>query len=222
MKRNYQLELDKITKRISETGETPSLLLHACCAPCSSYCLEYLAEYFDITVLFYNPNLYPEAEYEKRADEERRLISEMNERLAESGKEIRLAVSDFDSREFYEKIKGLEDCREGGERCRKCFELRLERAAKYAKDHGFDFFTTTLTISPLKNAERLNDVGEKAAEKFGVRHLPSDFKKRGGYQRSIVLSGEYGLYRQDYCGCVFSLRERDGREASRRQEANRT
>lgn len=222
MKRNYQLELDKITKRISETGETPSLLLHACCAPCSSYCLEYLAEYFDITVLFYNPNLYPEAEYEKRADEERRLISEMNERLAESGKEIRLAVSDFDSREFYEKIKGLEDCREGGERCRKCFELRLERAAKYAKDHGFDFFTTTLTISPLKNAERLNDVGEKAAEKFGVRHLPSDFKKRGGYQRSIVLSREYGLYRQDYCGCVFSLRERDGREASRRQEADRT
>lgn len=222
MKRNYQLELDKITKRISETGETPSLLLHACCAPCSSYCLEYLAEYFDITVLFYNPNLYPEAEYEKRADEERRLISEMNERLAESGKEIRLAVSDFDSREFYEKIKGLEDCREGGERCRKCFELRLERAAEYAKDHGFDFFTTTLTISPLKNAERLNDVGEKAAEKFGVRHLPSDFKKRGGYQRSIVLSREYGLYRQDYCGCVFSLRERDRREASRRQEADRT
>ena len=222
MKRNYQLELDKITKRISETGERPSLLLHACCAPCSSYCLEYLAEYFDITVLFYNPNLYPEAEYEKRADEERRLISEMNERLAESGKEIRLAVSDFDSREFYEKIKGLEDCREGGERCRKCFELRLERAAEYAKDHGFDFFTTTLTISPLKNAERLNDVGEKAAEKFGVRHLPSDFKKRGGYQRSIVLSREYGLYRQDYCGCVFSLRERDGREASRRQEADRT
>lgn len=222
MKRNYQLELDKITKRISETGERPSLLLHACCAPCSSYCLEYLAEYFDITVLFYNPNLYPEAEYEKRADEERRLISEMNERLVESGKEIRLAVSDFDSREFYEKIKGLEDCREGGERCRKCFELRLERAAEYAKDHGFDFFTTTLTISPLKNAERLNDVGEKAAEKFGVRHLPSDFKKRGGYQRSIVLSREYGLYRQDYCGCVFSLRERDGREASRRQEADRT
>ena len=208
MKTNYQRELDKIIEENQKTWIRPSLLLHACCAPCSSYCLEYLAEYFDITVLFYNPNLYPEEEYDKRAKEEEKLIGRMNEKLSESGREIKLAVSDFDSREFYDKIKGLENCKEGGERCLKCFELRLEKAAEYAKKNNFDYFTTTLTISPLKNAEALNQTGERAGEKFSVKHLPSDFKKKGGYQRSIVLSKEYGLYRQNYCGCVFSLRER--------------
>ena len=208
MKRNYQRELDKIIEENQKAGIRPSLLLHSCCAPCSSYCLEYLAEYFDITVLFYNPNLYPEEEYDKRAQEEEKLIGRMNEKLSESGREIRLVVSDFDSREFYEKVKGLESCKEGGERCLKCFELRLEKAAKYAKENNFDYFTTTLTISPLKNAEALNQTGERAGEKFSVKHLPSDFKKKGGYQRSIVLSREYGLYRQNYCGCVFSLKER--------------
>ena len=207
MKRNYQRELDKIIEENRKAGIRPSLLLHACCAPCSSYCLEYLAEYFDITVLFYNPNLYPEEEYDKRAEEEKKLIGRMNEKLSESGREIKLVVSDFDSREFYEKVKGLESCKEGGERCLKCFELRLEKAAKYAKENNFDYFTTTLTISPLKNAEALNQTGERAGEKFSVKHLPSDFKKKGGYQRSIVLSREYGLYRQNYCGCVFSLRQ---------------
>lgn len=206
MKTNYQRELDKIIEENQKTGIRPSLLLHACCAPCSSYCLEYLAEYFDITVLFYNPNLYPEEEYDKRAKEEEKLIGRMNEKLSESGREIKLTVSDFDSHEFYDKIKGLENCKEGGERCLKCFELRLEKAAEYAKKNNFDYFTTTLTISPLKNAEALNQTGERAGKKFSVKHLPSDFKKKGGYQRSIVLSKEYGLYRQNYCGCVFSLR----------------
>ncbi|MGN0463764.1 MAG: epoxyqueuosine reductase QueH [Acutalibacteraceae bacterium] len=214
MERNYQRELDKITQENALSGKRPRLLLHACCAPCSSYCLEYLSEYFDITVLFYNPNLYPEEEYDKRAREEERLIKEMNLRSG-GEREIKLVTAEFDSREFYDRIKGLENCREGGERCLKCFELRLEKAAEYAKENSFDFFTTTLTISPLKNAAALNEAGEKAGEKFGVRHLPSDFKKKGGYQRSIVLSKEFGLYRQNYCGCVFSLRESAERNARR-------
>lgn len=205
MKRNYQRELDLITDKISASDKKPRLLIHACCAPCSSYCLEYLQNFFDITVMFYNPNLYPEDEYTKRADEERKLIAEMNRRNIDS--EIKLKVENFDSREFYDAIKGLESCPEGGERCSVCFRLRLEKAAEYAKNNGFDFFTTTLTISPLKNADVLNKIGEETAEKFSIKHLPSDFKKKGGYQRSIVLSREFGLYRQNYCGCVFSKRE---------------
>lgn len=208
MERNYQKELDSIIKSITENEARPRLLLHACCAPCSSYCLEYLSEYFDITVLFYNPNLYPETEYVKRAKEEERLIETVNSKAADEDKKIKLVVSDFDSNEFYDRVKGLENCKEGGDRCRECFTLRLEKAARYAAENGFDFFTTTLTISPLKNAKLLNEIGERAGEKFGVKHLPSDFKKKGGYQRSIVLSREYGLYRQNYCGCVFSQRDR--------------
>lgn len=203
---NYQLELEKIINENRAAGKKPTLLLHACCAPCSSYCLEYLAENFDITVLYYNPNLYPESEYEKRAGEAERLVREMN---AKFGYGIKICVLPFDSAEFYEKVRGFEHCREGGERCKKCFELRLEKTAEYARLGSFDYFTTTLTISPLKNAALLNEVGQAAGEKYGVTHLPSDFKKKGGYQRSIVLSREYGLYRQNYCGCVFSKRERE-------------
>lgn len=210
MERNYQRELDSIIKSVTENKARPRLLLHACCAPCSSYCLEYLSEYFDITVLFYNPNLYPETEYVKRAKEEERLIETMNSKADDESEKIKLVVADFDSNEFYDKVKGLESCREGGDRCRECFTLRLEKAARYAAENGFDFFTTTLTISPLKNAKLLNEIGESAGEKFGVKHLPSDFKKKGGYQRSIVLSREYELYRQNYCGCVFSQRDRQG------------
>lgn len=198
---NYQRELDKIIVQNEKDGKTPKLLLHACCAPCSSYCLEYLSQYFEITVLFYNPNIYPEDEFTKRAEEEKRLIQELNAKNT-----INLVVCDFVPEEFYSAVKGYEDCPEGGDRCRKCFELRLKKAAAYAKENGFDYFTTTLTISPLKNAQVLNEVGEEAGRKADVKHLPSDFKKRGGYQRSIVLSKEFGLYRQDYCGCVFSLR----------------
>lgn len=199
--RNYQRELDRIIEQNKKDGKTPRLLLHACCAPCSSYCLEYLSQFFSITVLFYNPNIYPEDEYQKRAAEVRRLISELDAK-----NEISLTVCDFMPEEFYTAVKGLEDCREGGERCKKCFELRLRRAAAYAKENKFDFFTTTLTISPLKDAQAINEIGEKVGDEFKIRHLPSDFKKKGGYQRSIVLSKEHGLYRQDYCGCVFSLR----------------
>ena len=199
--RNYQKELEKIISENEKDGTVPRLLLHACCAPCSSYCLEYLSQFFSITVLFYNPNIYPEEEFSKRAQEEKRLISALKTK-----NEINFVQCDFDPSEFYNAVKGLEDCREGGERCRKCFELRLRKTAAYAKEKGFDYFTTTLTISPLKNAEVLNEIGEKAAEEHGIKHLPSDFKKKGGYQRSIALSKEFGLYRQDYCGCVFSLR----------------
>lgn len=201
MQRNYQKELDRIIEENSKAGKVPSLLLHACCAPCSSYCLEYLAEYFSITVFFYNPNLYPADEYDKRADEVRRLIS-----LLQVKNPVKLIVADFDDKEFYTKVRGMEKLPEGGERCRKCFELRLEKTAEIAKENSFDFFTTTLTISPLKNAQVINEVGEEIAEKYGVAHLPSDFKKKGGYKRSVELSAEFGLYRQNYCGCVYSVR----------------
>ena len=201
MQRNYQKELDRIIEDNSKAGKVPTLLLHACCAPCSSYCLEYLAEYFSITVFFYNPNLYPADEYDKRADEVRRLIS-----LLQVKNPVKLIVADFDDKEFYAKVRGTEKLPEGGERCRKCFELRLEKTAQIAKENSFDFFTTTLTISPLKNAQVINEVGEEMAEKYGVAHLPSDFKKKGGYKRSVELSAEFGLYRQNYCGCVYSVR----------------
>ncbi len=204
MQRNYQKELDRIIEANQKDGKTPTLLLHACCAPCSSYCLEYLSKYFDITVFFYNPNLYPGEEYDKRANEEKKLISALK-----TENPVKLIVARFNDKEFYDKVKGLEKCREGGERCRRCFELRLEKTAELAKEKNFDFFTTTLTIRPLKNAQVLNEVGEEAGEKYKVPHLPSDFKKKGGYKRSIELSKEFDLYRQNYCGCVFSKRERD-------------
>ena len=201
MQRNYQRELDRIIEDNTKAGKVPTLLLHACCAPCSSYCLEYLAEYFSITVFFYNPNLYPADEYDKRAEEVRKLISVLKVKNP-----INLIVADLDDKEFYSKVKGMEKLPEGGERCRKCFELRLEKTAELAKEKSFDYFTTTLTISPLKNAQVINEVGEEMAEKYGVRHLPSDFKKKGGYKRSVELSAQFELYRQNYCGCVYSVR----------------
>lgn len=207
MQRSYQKELDKIIEENKKAGATPTLLLHACCAPCSSYCLEYLSEYFSITVFFYNPNMYPGEEYDKRAKEVRKLIS-----LLKVKNPISLVVADFDDREFYDKVKGLENCKEGGDRCRKCFELRLEKTAELAKEKAFDFFTTTLTISPLKNAQAINEIGEAMGEKYSITHLTSDFKKKGGYKRSVELSKEYELYRQNYCGCVFSKREREQAE----------
>lgn len=188
----------------------PSLLLHSCCAPCSSYCLEYLSRYFKITVLYYNPNLFPAGEYERRASEQKKLVSALPAKYP-----VTLVEMKGEPEEFYSAVKGLEHIREGGERCFACFKLRLERAARYAKENGFDFFTTTLTISPLKNAQKLNEIGEAAGVKFGVRHLPSDFKKKDGYKRSVELSKVYGLYRQDYCGCVFSKREREETEKAK-------
>ena len=208
--RNFQKELEKIIEENKKNGVVPSLLLHSCCAPCSSYCLEYLSQYFKITVLYYNPNLFPAGEYERRVSEQKKLVSALPTKYP-----VTLVEMKGEPEEFYSAVKGLEHTGEGGERCFACFRLRLERTARYAKENGFDFFTTTLTISPLKNAQKLNEIGEAVGEKFGVRHLPSDFKKKNGYKRSVELSKVYGLYRQDYCGCVFSKREREEAEKAK-------
>ena len=194
---NYQKKLDSIIASLGD--KRPTLLLHSCCAPCSSYCLEYLSRYFDITVLYYNPNISPQSEFVKRAEEQRRFIGEFP--LA---RDVKLIVDNYDPEEFYSAVQGSEDAPEGGERCFICYRLRLERASKYAAAHGFDWFCTTLSISPLKNCEKLNQIGMELAAEYGVPFLPSDFKKREGYKRSIELSHEYSLYRQNYCGCVFS------------------
>ncbi len=216
-RRNFQRELEQV---IACRMQTPSLLLHACCAPCSSYVLEYLSAYFCITVFYYNPNIYPEEEYEKRVQEERRLIREMGEQKVLRNP-VQLRVGASDSRVFYEAVRGLEQIPEGGERCSACFRLRLRETAKMAAKGNFDYFTTTLTISPLKNAGKINEIGEEAAQEYGVSWLPSDFKKKGGYQRSIELSASYGLYRQNYCGCVFSRREREAVRNSGQLQQNR-
>ncbi len=199
--RNYQRELDNITEELEKKSRVPRLLLHACCAPCSSYCLEYLSKYFRITVFYYNPNIFPAEEYRKRVAELKRFISEFP-----ASNPVELIEGEYDPERFYEIAKGFEDVPEGGERCLRCFRLRLFEAAGMAAEGGFDYFTTTLSISPMKNASRLNEIGEEAALKYGVKWLPSDFKKKNGYKRSIELSREYGLYRQDYCGCEFSQR----------------
>ena len=206
---NYQSELEKLIKQLPDRHRR--LFLHSCCAPCSSYCLEYLRKYFDVTVFYYNPNISFGEEYRHRVEELKRLVEELNEDAA-GGNPIELEEGPYEPERFFEAVKGMEDCPEGGERCFVCYELRLREAAKRAAEGGYDFFTTTLTISPLKNAQKLNEIGQRLGEEYGVACLPSDFKKKGGYQRSIELSREHELYRQDYCGCVFSKRERDSRE----------
>ncbi len=209
--RNYQKELDKIIEGLGAVKEgAPTLFLHSCCAPCSSYVLEYLQRYFRITVFYYNPNITEEEEYRKRAAEQKRLIAAYNAELSEGkrpGYPIQVMEGDYEPDRFFQIAKGLEQCPEGGERCFACYGLRLRETAKRAKEGACDYFTTTLSISPLKNAAKLNEIGERLAEEYGVAWLPSDFKKRDGYKRSIELSGEYGLYRQDYCGCIYA---RDG------------
>ena len=207
---NYQKELDKILESLQEKQRVPALLLHSCCAPCSSYVLEYLSRYFRITVFYYNPNIYPESEYTKRTKEQQKLIQDMKLEYPVSFQEGR-----YDRKEFFEAAKGLEDAREGGARCMKCYALRLEEAARAARDGGFDYFTTTLSISPMKNARMLNEIGQKMGKKYNVEYLVSDFKKKNGYKRSIELSKEFGLYRQDYCGCEFSLAQRRQAEEQR-------
>ncbi len=199
---NYQKLLDAEIKKLTENGKTPSLLLHSCCAPCSSYVLEYLSEYFKITVLYYNPNITEKQEYEKRVNEQKRLISELSPKNP-----ISFVEGQYCPEKFFSMAKGMEDIREGGERCYKCYRLRLSEAADYAKSEGFDYFTTTLSISPLKNAEKLNEIGKEESERTGVPYLFSDFKKKEGYKRSIVLSEKYKLYRQSYCGCIYSRLE---------------
>lgn len=209
MKINYQLEMEKELKRIQREGRRPRLLLHSCCAPCSSAVLERLTEAFDITVFFYNPNIAPEEEFVHRVEEQGRLIAEM----PHQGK-IELICGEYDDAAFYALAKGLEDVPEGGERCMRCFRLRLGKTAQMAREGGFDYFTTTLSISPLKDAQRLNAIGAELAAQFGVPYLFSDFKKKNGYKRSCELSAEYGLYRQDYCGCVYSQRAREKQKMS--------
>ena len=207
---NYQKELDKIIETITKKQITPTLLLHSCCAPCSSYVLEYLSAYFDITIFYYNPNISPEEEFAKRVDEQKRLISEIP--LEHN---VKFIEGKYDCERFYEMAKGLEHLKEGGERCFKCYRLRLEETAKAAKDGGFDYFTTTLSISPHKNAQVLNAIGAELSNEYGIDYLFSDFKKKNGYKRSCELSEIYGLYRQNYCGCVYSKAE-----AAKREKAN--
>ncbi len=204
MAQNYQKELEKRLTALAERGEVPTLFLHSCCAPCSSYVLEYLSQYFRITVFYYNPNIYPDAEYYKRVEEQRRFIEQLPARHP-----ISFMEGVFDKERFYAMAKGKEQLPEGGERCYGCYELRLREAAEHARRLGFDYFTTTLSISPLKNAHKLNEIGLRLEQEYGVAYLVSDFKKRDGYRRSVALSHEYGMYRQDYCGCVFSKAERE-------------
>lgn len=209
---NYQLELDKILEKIKAQDYVPRLLLHSCCAPCSSYCLEYLSDYFEITDLYYNPNIFPEEEYIKRSEELERLINSMPFKNP-----VGFLAGTYEPEKFFEMAKGLEDIPEGGERCFKCYRQRLEESARVAAEINaeikagkrdekpVDYFTTTLSISPLKNAQKLNEIGQELAAIYGIPYLPSDFKKRGGYQRSTELSKDYDLYRQNFCGCIYSM-----------------
>lgn len=199
---NYQKELEKIIDRHQGQNEVPALLLHSCCAPCSSYVLEYLSQYFRITVLYYNPNIYPDEEYWLRVAEQKRFIEEFPTKH-----KVEFIEGKFNKDEFYECVKGYEREPEGGARCMRCYELRLREAAKYAREYQTDYFTTTLSISPLKNAAALNEIGLRLAKEYGVQYLVSDFKKKNGYKRSTELSREYQMYRQDYCGCVYSIRK---------------
>lgn len=210
MKENHFTKGEELLKA---AAEKPRLLLHACCAPCSSACLEYLKEFCDITVFFYNPNMSSLAEYEKRAKELQRLSAEMF-----PDGSVKVIIAPYDPENYEAVIQGLQNEKEGGKRCEKCFELRLRKTAELAKKEAYDFFTTTLTISPLKNAEKLNTIGYRMEEETGARFLPSDFKKKGGYLRSIELSKEYSLYRQDFCGCRYSYEERQKQKESDKNE----
>ena len=203
MKRNYQLATDAVIESLN--GERKKLLLQCCCGPCSSYVLEYLTKHFDVTVLFYNPNIQPEEEYDKR-------LFWMREVQSKYPESVKLIECCYDGEKFISESRGLEKEPEGGERCTKCFWLRLRETARLAKEKNFDYFCTTLSVSPHKDENRLNDIGLELEKEFGVKWLPSDFKKREGYKRSTQLAREYGLYRQDYCGCLFSLAETKNRD----------
>lgn len=229
MSANYSIELEKILKKPDTKGKR--LVLHSCCAPCSSYVLEYLRQYFRITVFYFNPNITEDLEYVKRVEEQKRLIGKFNSRLhrkyladteeeyqdQDSGQEtftaypIEVIEGSYERERFFTAVRGLEQCPEGGERCLVCYRLRLEETAKLGRELCADYFTTTLTISPLKNAQKLNEIGQELSALYEIPFLPSDFKKKNGYRRSTRLSAEYGLYRQNYCGCVYSKREREDR-----------
>lgn len=199
MKPNYQLETDKIIAEITSENEIPTLLLHSCCAPCSSYVILYLSQYFKITVFFYNPNIMPDFEYKRRLEEQKRLL-----KMVTTKNPIDFIEGEYEPNVFLTEIKGLENEPEGSDRCFRCYRMRLEQTAKYAKEYNYDYFTTTLTVSPYKKADKINEIGKYLSEKYNVKYLFSDFKKRNGYKQSIELSKQYNLYRQDYCGCAFS------------------
>ena len=201
---NYQLELEKIIEENKNNKTVPTLLLHSCCAPCSSYVLEYLSKYFMITVFYYNPNISSIEEYLKRKEEQIRFINEFN-----FDNPVNVIEGEYDNKRFEETIKGLELEKEGGSRCKKCYLLRLEETCRKAKEKGFDYFGTTLTVSPYKNSNSLNEIGKMLSSRYDIKYLYSDFKKKNGYKRSIELSRIYNLYRQDYCGCIYSKRSKN-------------
>ncbi len=190
---NYQVELDKL---IASLDYKPKVLMHSCCAPCSSYCITYLKDYFDITILYYNPNIEPYEEYLKRKEEQKRLCEILG---------VKIMDCDYDNEAFKKMVLGLENEKEGGPRCFKCYELRLRKTASLAKN--FDYFATTLTVSPYKNSNKINEIGLKLQEEYGIKYLVSDFKKKDGYKKSIELSHKYNLYRQNFCGCIYSKRD---------------
>lgn len=206
LQRNYQKELDKIILNLTDNDTRPTLLLHSCCAPCSSYVLEYLSNYFHITIFYYNPNISSIEEYERRVEEQKRLIQELPVKNP-----ISFILGNYEPKRFYEMAKGMGNLPEGGERCVNCYEMRLKETALLAKEDGYDYFTTTLSISPHKNAAKLNEIGEQLANELNISYLCSDFKKKNGYKRSTELSKELKLYRQDYCGCIFSKVESEKR-----------
>jgi len=215
MAENYGLWLERLLKELEKRptdSPKPRLLLQVCCAPCSSYVFEYLARYFEITAFFYNPNIAPEKEFSFRLSELRRFLDETGRT------DTVIDCPAYDPREFTDAVRGMETLPEGGERCRVCYGLRLRRTAEAARDGGFDYFTTTLSISPYKNAAWLNEIGIRLGEEYGVPYLRSDFKKKNGYKRSIELSRQYGLYRQDYCGCIYSKLESE----KKRQNSDNT
>lgn len=203
-RRNYQKELDAKIAYHQGRGEVPTLLLHSCCAPCSSYVLEYLSAYFQITVLYYNPNIYPKEEYCQRVKEQQRFLQEFPMEHPAI-----FIEGEYETEQFYQMAHGMEELAEGGQRCFLCYEMRLRKAAEYARRLQLDYFTTTLSISPMKNAQKLNEIGGQLAQEYGIPYLYSDFKKKNGYLRSVQISKEYGMYRQDYCGCVFSMEQKN-------------
>ena len=200
---NYQLEMEKEINKIKNNKIIPTLLLHSCCAPCSSCVIERLSSFFKITILYYNPNIYPEIEYEKRKEEEKKFI-----RLFPSVNKVDFIDCNYDKDDFYNAIKGYEKCKEGEYRCYICYNLRMEKTCQIAKKMKFDYFTTTLSISPCKNSKWVNEIGYNLEKKYNIKYLPADFKKKDGYKRSIILSKEYNLYRQDYCGCKYSKKNK--------------
>ena len=198
---NYQLLLEKELESIIKSNKVPTLLLHACCAPCSSYVLEYLSKYFKVTILYYNPNITDKNEYFKRLNEIQNFIKKINYTNS-----VDIMDVEYNPDEYFNIVKGLEKDKEGGSRCYKCYEMRMDKTALIAKLNNYDYFTTTLSISPYKNSKWINEIGEHLQDKYNIKYLYADFKKRNGYKRSIELSKEYNLYRQDYCGCIYSKR----------------